>query len=221
MRSKVSFVAVALVVTAGLAGVAVATTIQTNTLAAWETGLTAGSQAEADFSVIGLKSYNTASGITLSVPNYGPFGITGPDNSGYNLTGITYKSLTALDGAADGQGNVSMAMPTGGENAILLGIGSTGSAPITVTLSDAETFTLTPGQNGQSFLGLSLSHYVTAITLSTTNGSRAVLDDLWAGHSNLPQDSVAPEKSTLLMVGTGLAFFGAGRKLFSKSGPKS
>ena len=221
MRSNVRFGAVTLVVTLGLASVAAATTIQTATLTAWETGLTSGSQSEADLSVISQKSYNTASGITLNVPNYGPFVTNGPDNASYNLNGVIYRSLYSLEGAADGQGDISIAAPTGGVNAILLGIGSTGSAPITVTLSDAETFTVTPSQNGQSYLGLSLSHYITAITLSTASGSRAVLDDLWAGHSNLPQDAVAPEKGTLLMVGTGLAFFGAGRKIFSRSGPKN
>jgi len=138
------------------------------------------------------------------------YDFTGPDNSSYNLTGVTYHSLQSLAGASDGVGVISVTAPSGGANALFLGIGSTGNTPLTITLSDGETFPgLSPG-----LFGFSLSHPITGLTLSTTSGSQPVIDDFWYGNSSLSQDAPTVEAATYLLMGGGLlVLIGARRKL--------
>ncbi|MBV9267584.1 MAG: hypothetical protein JO061_15560 [Acidobacteriaceae bacterium] len=196
-----------------------ATTVTTTSFNGWKATLT-GSPTELDFSKIGLNSYSTAAGITLSAIGNSSiqFVTTGPDNGSYSLNGYSNNGVTSLAGAQDGVGSINIAMPGSGENAILFGVASTPSAPVTLTLSDGEVFTVT-----STIFGLSISHPITWASLSTASGSRPLLEDFWFGTSSEPQDSntqsnqgvsATPEGATLLLVlGGSLLLFGARRKV--------
>jgi hypothetical protein len=213
-----------------LSGEMSATTITTTSFSTWEssTYTVSGSQVELSFVPVNSAnySYSTSSGITLT-PSGNPsigFLFTGPDNSGYVLNGTSYNGLNALAGASDGVGVIKVATPSGGENAILLGVGCTGtcsgSTPLTLTLSDGEIFAIANG-----LFGLSISHNITWVTLSAANGSRPVVDDFWYGTSAEAQDSQpqpAIEGATLILISGGLlVIFGFRRKLGKRSlGPE-
>src|SRR5947209_9545886 len=198
-----------------------ATTITSTTFSNWKTSLT-GSPSEADFTQIAYTSYNTSSGVTLSAVGNPAisFNFTGPDGANtWNLTGAKYNNFTSLEGGSDSSAAINIALPGSGENGILLGLASVLNAPINVTLSDGETFTLS--SNG--LLGLSISHPISWVTVATTSGSQAVVSDLWFGASSLAQDgsgsgggnvSSTPECATLLLIAGGLfVLIGAHRKM--------
>lgn len=65
-----------------------------------------------------------------------------------------------------------MSMPTGGENAVMLALGTSEGTLITVKLSDGETFTPAAG-----VFGLALSQDISWLTVSTTSGSQPVVFD--------------------------------------------
>ncbi len=194
-----------------------ATTINTTSFSTWKTYLT-GSPIELDFNKVKNSSYSTSSGITL-LPLQGPalsFVITGPDKTGYSLTGGNYGSIVSLFGASDGVGQIRIDLPSSGQNAILLGLAAQPSAGLTVNLSDQESFAVSNG-----LLGLSLSHNITWLTISTANGSQPVLDDFFFGNSNLTQDPIgqaqSAEVATGFLIGGGLLIlFGARRKLIQR-----
>ncbi len=196
-----------------LAAAGQATTVTTTSYTVWKTNLT-GSPIELDFTKVKTTSYSTSSGITLP-PLQGPalsFVVTGPDKTGYSLTGGFYGSTVSLLGASDGTGYIRVDLPASGENAVLLGVATQPSATLTVTLSDLESFTVSNG-----LFGLALSHNITWLTISTVNGSKPVLDDFFFGTSNLAQDQInqtqSAEATTALMIGGGLLIlFGARRK---------
>lgn len=196
-----------------LAAAGQATTLTTTSYSVWKTDLT-GSPIELDFTKVKTTSYSTSSGITL-LPLQGPalsFVVTGPDKSGYSLTGGFYGSFVSLFGASDGTGSIRINLPSGGENALLLSLAAQPGAALTVSLSDLESFTVSNG-----LFGLALSHDITWLTISTVSGSQPVLDDFYFGTSNLAQDSgsqaQSAEAATALMIGGGLLIlFGAGRK---------
>ncbi len=196
-----------------LAAAGQATTVTTTSYTVWKTNLT-GSPIELDFTKVKTTSYSTSSGITLP-PLQGPalsFVVTGPDKTGYSLTGGFYGSTVSLLGASDGTGYIRVDLPASGENAVLLGVATQPSATLTVTLSDLESFTVSNG-----LFGLALSHNITWLTISTVNGSQPVLDDFFFGNSNLAQDQInqtqSAEATTALMIGGGLLIlFGARRK---------
>lgn len=196
-----------------LAAAGQATTVTTTSYTVWKTNLT-GSPIELDFTKVKTTSYSTSSGITLP-PLQGPalsFVVTGPDKTGYSLTGGFYGSTVSLLGASDGTGYIRVDLPASGENAVLLGVATQPSATLTVTLSDLESFTVSNG-----LFGLALSHNITWLTISTVNGSKPVLDDFFFGNSNLAQDQInqtqSAEATTALMIGGGLLIlFGARRK---------
>lgn len=200
-----------------LAAAGQATTITTTNYNVWKTNLT-GSPIELDFTKVKTTSYSTSSGITLP-PLQGPalsFVVTGPDKTGYALTGGFYGSTVSLLGASDGAGYIRVDLPAGGENAVLLGVATQPSAALTVTLSDLESFTVSNG-----LFGLALSHNITWLTISTVNGSQPVLDDFIFGNSNLAQDQInqsqSAEAATALMIGGGLLIlFGARRKFIQR-----
>ncbi|MGA8025679.1 MAG: hypothetical protein WB992_00940 [Bryobacteraceae bacterium] len=195
-----------------------ATTITTTSYSTWasSTYTAAGSQFELNFSPIQNISYDTSTGIILygiTHSNVG-FDFTGPDNGGYNLTGST-SGTTSLKGASDGVGTIYVAAPSGGANALLLGIGGTGSTPLTLTFSDGESFSgLSPG----SLFGFSISHSITWLTLSTASGSQPIIDDFYYGASSLPPDPPPTiEGATFALVGGGLLIlFGSRRRLLRK-----
>lgn len=201
---------------------ATATSITTTTFGSWKAGLT-GSPSEADFSKISFTNYNTASGLTL--PTIGNssqgFVFTGPDNGGYQMTGISYNSYTGLAGGSDSGAGLNVAMPGSGVNAFLLSVGSTGGTPLTLTLSDGEAFAISNG-----LFGISISHPISSLLLTTTAGSQAVIDDFWFGSSSLTQDPtnsggsgsgqgmapIAEGATSLMMAGGCLLLFGVCRK---------
>jgi hypothetical protein len=216
LRNILFSISTGLLLTAGLAP---ATTITSTTFQSWKASLT-GAPTDTDFSPVQFRSYNTAAGLNLSAAGNSSvlFGFTGPDNGGFQLSGTTYNGLVGLAGSADSGAGINVAMPSSGENAILLSVGSTSGTSLTVTLSDGETFSISSG-----LFGLSISHPITSLLLSTSPGSQAVIDDLWYGSSSLTQDqtggspvgdpATAPEGATLLlMAGGSLILFGARRK---------
>jgi hypothetical protein len=88
-----------------------------------------------------------------------------------------------------------------------------------MTLSDGEIFTFNPTVGGTVNAGLSSATPITSILLTTTAGSQIELTDFLAAVSNQPADTTPPapaaEVATILMIGSGLLFLGAGRKVYS------
>lgn len=199
-----------------------ATEIVTTSYSAWVATQT-GTPTEWNFSFPNGGSYSTAAGYTLSVGTYGPINVTGPDGSGYTLTEdtsyrVSGRSYQTLQGASDGVGSMVFTTPAAGLTAFGLGLGEIGTAsPITVTLSDGETFTASPAVNGTVYLGLSSQTAITSFTLQTSSGANIELTDFFAGVSNESASAPAPaaEVTTAIMIGTGLLLFGARRRVFS------
>ncbi len=203
-------------VSAALAG---ATTITSTTYAGWGSGVT----SSYDVGLPNTGSYNTSAGVTLSnssAPS-STFVFTGPDNGNWFLTGQLYTTgghnYPALFGASDGTGQILITMPSSGENAVLVNIASTQGASLSVNLSDGESFSPVSG-----ILGLSISHDISWLSISTSNGSQPIIDDFMFANSKLTQDQFtqdpAPtlEASTIIMIGGGLLLLiGGRRRLFS------
>ena len=200
-----------------------ATTLTWSSYATWNQNVTGA--IELNFGSINTASgtYNTSAGKTLT-PLSGPalpFVFTGPDGNGFQLTGGTYGrgNAASLFGASDGVGNITVTLPTGGENAILLGLGTVGTAPsMSVSLSDGETFAVAATSGAYEFFGISVSHDISWLTISSS--SQTVVNDFYFGSSKLTQDgtgsqtpSVSPEGSTFsLLGGSLLLLLGIGRK---------
>lgn len=201
----------------GIAGPAAATSVTSTSYSGWLTTVTGGASVDIFGNVTNNQSYDTSSGVSLSNSSYpsSTFVFTGPDTayqSGWNLTTRAYQGINSLYGPTDGVGNITVTMPSGGENAIMLSLATTGNSTITLKLSDGETFTPSAG-----IFGVSISHDISWLTLSTTNGSAVIIDDFRYGNSNLTQDPAPSlEASTVLMIGGGLlVMLGGRRKLFS------
>lgn len=218
-RSRIlSFAIGATLLAAGHAG---ATSVTTTSYSSWKATLT-GSPSEANFSVIQLTNYNTASGLTLPTIGNPAVGttVTGPDNGNYQMTGIMYQQrYTSLAGSADPGAGLDILLPNGGMNAFFVSVGSTNGTPLTLSLSDGESFTISSG-----LFGISISHTVSSLLVTTSAGSEAVLDDFYFGTSNLAQDSssssgapaspepVAEVATSLMIAGGCLFIFGACRR---------
>jgi hypothetical protein len=199
-------------------GPAAATTITSTTFNGWKTNLT-GTPTQLDFSPITSgKSYSTSAGLTLKAIGNSSIGFvfTGPDNGSYSLTGFFYTSqnIQSLKAGSDSTAAMNVTTPAAGDNAILLGLATTNNTPVTVTLSDGESFSsISP-----ALFGLSISHPITWLTLTTTVGSAVIVDDFYYGVSNLPQDSTTSEGVTMAMCGGGLLILlGSVRR---KNGPR-
>jgi len=198
-------------------GHAVATTIVSTTYSAWTAGLT-GAPTELDFSPIVIgKTYNSVSGITLKAIGNASVGFTftGPDNQGYKLTGYSYgaRSFQSLEAGSDSTAVMNIATPPAGDNALWIAIATTSNTPVLLTLSDGESFTITTQAGSPSNFGLSISHPVTWLTLTTTSGSAAIVTDFYYGVSSQLQDSPVSEGATLAMCGGGLLIlFGSVRR---------
>ena len=212
--SAVILAAVAFIVPAG------ATEVVTTSYTSWTT-TTSGTISEWDFSLT-QNTYDTAAGYNLNVGSFGPLTVTAPDNGGYNLQknpGYGPSSNVTLQGPSDGVGSMNFVTPSAGLTAFGLGLGIAGNtAPITITMSDGETFTVSPPVNGTTFIGFSSASPITSFSLSTLNGSSVNLTDFLASMSNEPGstgDSPAAEVATALMIGSGLLFFGGCRKVYS------
>jgi hypothetical protein len=181
---------------------AAATTITSTTFSGWKTGLT-GTPTELDFSVIQAgKSYSTSTGLTLKAignPSIG-FIFTGPDNGTYKLTGVSHNSFQSLQAGTESTATMNVTTPAAGDNALFLGLATTGNTPVTLTVSDGESFS----SISTAFFGVSISHPITWLTLSTTVGSAVIVDDFYFGVSSVPQDSPTSEGATMAMCGGGL-----------------
>ncbi|HEX4170729.1 MAG TPA: hypothetical protein VHZ55_35160 [Bryobacteraceae bacterium] len=204
-----------------------ATSVSYSTYASWSAAVT--NPIELNYSAVNGAggNYSTAAGKTLT-PMSGPslpFIFTGPEAGGYQLTGgdFTTRNLVSLYGPANGAGNITVTLPTGGENAFLLGLGATNNATsMTIALSDGETFTVAPAANTTSFLGVSISHDVAWITITTP--TQPLVDDFFFAGSKLSQDTASPgnapvavEGSTFSLIGGGLlSLLGIRRKLTSR-----
>jgi hypothetical protein len=219
--ARISLVIGATFAASGSAG---ATSITSTTFSSWKATLT-GAPSEANFSVISLTSYNTAAGLTLPTIGNSSIGttVTGPDNGQYQMSGVDYKGFTSLAGSTDSGAGLDVAMPNSGVNAFLLSVGSTGGTPLTLKLSDGETFTVQSG-----VWGISISHPVSSLFVTTSAGSEAVLDDFWYGSSNMTQDPstggsggpapVAEVASSLMIAGGCLFLVGVCRR-FRQANP--
>jgi hypothetical protein len=191
-----------------------ATAITTTSYVTWKSTMyQTGNPTELNFNTVGSSSYNTSSGITLTAIGNPAvtYIVTGPDNGAFKLTGGSFHSVTSLFGSADSGAQVKIAAPASGVSAFLLGVNTTGSTPITLTLSDSQVFSLASG-----LFGISISHPIDWMTLSTTAGSQIVLSDFWYGYSALTQDQIVPqtpEAATVLLTLGGLFLvFGLRRK---------
>ncbi len=211
LRPALLTIAAGVILTAGQAG---ATTITTTTYNSWKATLS-GTPTDLNFSAVTYASYNTSSGITLAAtgnPSIG-FVFTGPDASGWWLEGTAFTGHLGLGGSTDAGAGINVATPAGGENAILLSVTSTSGAPLTLTLSDGESFSI-----GTGLFGLSISHPITSAFLTTAPGSQAIIDDFVFGTSSLTQDgtgnppAVAEGATFMLVAGGSLILFGARRK---------
>ena len=188
-----------------------AATITTTSFSTWKTSDITGSATQLNFYPINSTSYNTAAGITLSPTGSSlPFVFTGVDNGSYKLTGDGYGK--ALMGATDAGAYINIALPSGGENAIFVGVGATSTNPATLLLSDGEVFSIT-----STNFGLALSQSISWVRLSVTPGSQTYINDFLFGTSALPQDATGsptipePASLCLCLCGGGLILFGSRR----------
>lgn len=219
MSSKKGFLAAVACAALSFALPAGATEILTTSYSAWF-ATTTGSVTEWDFN-IPSNTYNTASGYSMTVGSYGPINITGPDGSGFILQknpGYGTHSYITLQSASDGIGDMYFQTPAAGITAFEIVVGITGNAaPISIKLSDGETFTASPTVGGLATIGLSSGTAITSFTLSTASGSQVQLADFYAGISTQPADVGTPtvECATAIMIGSGLILFGGCRKVYS------
>lgn len=215
MHKKIKVFGALLTAAVGLSIPAGATEILTTSYTTWKSTIT-GTAVEWN-DVVSASTYNTAAGFSMPLGSFGPLTVTGPDGSAYYLDKQYYGSGTSLEGAVDGTGSVQIATPAAGLTGFLMELGVNGTqAPITITLSDGETFTASPTANGGvAWIGLSSGTSITSINLSTTSGSRVEVVDFLAGNSSEPAQAPAVEVATALMIGSGLLVIGGVRKVFS------
>ena len=204
------------VVCAAAALPAMGTTEQTTAYASWTPMLTGSPSAQVIENLDG--THDTSAGISSD-----GYTFIGPDGSGWSLTGEMLGGIDGLLGPSDGTGYMDVVLPGSGQSAIYINVNtynndSLNNGPVTLTLSDGETFNNVTGQ-----FGLSISHPITWYTVQTTSGQAAFLEWAYFGNSNLPQDSgsgagaPASEAATMALVGGGmLVLFGSKRKLIKR-----
>ena len=177
-----------------MAGQAAATTITTTTFNTWNSSaFITGPPTELPFTISLAGGYPT--GVTL-----GGFLFTGPSLA---ATSTGTPALTAS--------SITVATPSGGENAILFH--TRNDANFTLTLSDNEVFSGLALGN----FGFSSSSEITSLTLSAVSGS-VTIDDFFYATSSQPQDPPQTiEGATFALVGGGLLILlGSRRKLIAK-----
>ena len=192
-----------------------ATTVTTTSYATWKSNLTGAPTADDNFPTTSCASCSTSAGFSL-----GGYTFTGPNGlGGFSLSESSYGSAGFISSSNAGAG-INVAAPGVGTNAFLLSVGTTNSTPITLALSDGESFSLSSG-----LFGIALSHDVTSFTLSTSGGSQVYINDFYLGASSLPQDgggnpvnppanpTPTPEGSSIaLLTGGLLVLFGSKKK---------
>jgi hypothetical protein len=195
-----------------------ATTITTTDYTTWKNGLS-GVASEIGFDQLPLGSnYNTSAGITVT-----GFNFTGPDNGSYKLSVQQYNfgsfSQRSLIGSTDNGAAINVALPSGGENALFLFMNGTASRPLTLLLSDGQSFSLNSGN-----FGIQLSHTISSFSLKTAAGYSVALRDLDWGVSALPQDSAVntsvtavPESGTVTLFAIGLILLSACMRFCNKA----
>jgi hypothetical protein len=211
---------VMLLALSALASTANATEVMTTSYSAW-LATTSGAIVDSN-GLPGLSTsgnYGTQNGYSLPLGSFGPISITGPDKTSYTLIGGYYNSSPALLGPADGVGTMTLTPPAAGLTAFMLQIGiSDSTAPITITLSDGESFVVNPALNSSILVGFSSATPITQILLSTNNGSQVALTDFLGAVTNEPgttADTPSAEVATAFLIGGGLLLIGARRKVFS------
>jgi hypothetical protein len=202
-----------------------ATPVTSTTYSGWLQNVT--SPIDVFGSIQNNQSYNSSSGVSLSNSSHPSSTVvfTGPDNGGWSLSTrlYTYSSVnyTSLNGPGDGVGNITVTLPAGGENAVMLGLGTSQGTQLTVELSDGSSFTPAAG-----IFGIALTHDISWLTVSTTSGSNPIIFDFQYASSNLTQDQFtqdpAPtlEASTIVLIGGGLLVFIGGRRKFFGNTPR-
>jgi hypothetical protein len=188
------------------AAAAHATTVTSTTYSSWQATLNA-SPTLVDFSGLSNGGSYPAGFST------GSFLFSGPDGTGSSLHSYQVSGQNALYGPGDGVGYINVALPTGGENALLFKLSTTSGTPLTVTLSDGEVFNPAAG-----IFGFSISHDIASAQISTTNGSQPIIQWVYYGSSNVPQDSgqmqPTAEVATFFLIGGGLLIvFGSQKKV--------
>lgn len=193
-----------------------ATTITTNNFNTWKTPtFQTGAPTELNFMAITSSSYNTASGITLTGAGASSMAATfvGMNGANYSLAGDVYaKTLSAAPGAAASI-NIMFVNP---QNAFFVSFANPSSMLYTITLSDGQMF-----NTNTRFMGFSVSHMITSMTVSTTPSNTATINDFFFGTSSLAQDAApspdpgtpaaTPEPATMMLVAGGV-LIGAGAK---------
>jgi hypothetical protein len=221
MHSKRSWNFLAALAVAALSAGSASASIQTYTSnTTWGAALTGGSQEADQF------YYQNLGNPVLNVQGYGQFIAWGSAIGTNNATFTTLSVGSILLDAAQNP-TITIAAPTGGTNATLLwlganvlGSGAFSSQTLTVTLTDvnnvATTFTYTTGSTSPGFFGFTSGTAISTIAISAPTGYDADLMDFYAGtyvgSSGTTTTTATPECGTLLLLGSGLIFFGARRK---------
>jgi hypothetical protein len=213
-RSQRALTTIVLTMAGALA--ANATTIFSTTFNDWKAPTSISGSPTGYFTGSSVKqfSYNTAAGLTLT----GAFGnatVTGVSGSSYVLSGDPYSQT--LSGAAAAGSYINIAFQTA-QNAVAVFFNNSNRMTYTVTLSDGQTFSTTG-----SMIGLSLSNTITGLSIATTPGTQAVINDLLMGKSALPADAptaptATPEPASILLLSGGLlVLFSCQRRLFGSA----
>jgi hypothetical protein len=97
----------------------------------------------------------------------------------------------------------------------LASVDSVELSPITISLSDGETFALNPAVTGLGFLDPTSSLSNTSITANSQSKVTAFLSAASPDATGSAGAKPSAEFAYLVMIGGGLLFFGARRKVFS------
>jgi hypothetical protein len=198
-----------------------AATITTTSFAAWSSSsFTTGAYSYLNFYPVAQTNYASSNGITLTpTGSTTAFKFTGMDAGSYYLAGNS--SLKTLSSSTNAGSYVRVDFPIVGENAFLLGTTATAARPLTFSLSDGQTFTVS-----NSVFGISLSHSISWLQISGSAGWAATVSDFYYAASALPQDAPAsgsspdptPEPATLLMtLSGGVLLLGGSRKFKARA----
>lgn len=203
-----------------LASFAGATTITTTNFNTWKTATyLTGAPTELNFLAINASSYNTASGITLT-GGASAATFAGLNSGSYSLAGDIYSKTLSGASSAGASINVAFANP---QNAFLVSFANPSALQYTVTLSDGQIFNTT-----SRLIGFSVSHTISSLSIATTPGNQAVLNDFYFGVSALAQDAATPtpdpgtpaatpEPATIMLFAGGLLVMAGAKKRWVKA----
>jgi hypothetical protein len=127
----------------------------------------------------------------------------------------SYASWLAEVGGAPVESNGSVANLGPVNVTGLASVDSVDLSPITISLSDGETFALNPTVNGLGFLGLSNSPSSSSITANSQSNVTGFLSAASPDTTGSTSAKPSAEFAYAVMIGGGLFLFGARRKVFS------